>query len=52
VKLEYLYVDFGNSVGYMALPPPPPLQPENVSLKTNIVRLGVDYHFNGPVAKY
>ncbi len=51
-KLEYLYVDFGNSVGYTALPPPPPLQPENVSLKSNIVRLGVDYHFNGPVAKY
>jgi outer membrane immunogenic protein len=45
VKLEYLYVDFGNSVGYTALPPPPPLQPENVSLKTNVVRLGVDYHF-------
>lgn len=49
-KLEYLYVDFGNSVGYTALPPPPPLQPENVSLKFNVIRLGVDYHFNGPVA--
>jgi outer membrane immunogenic protein len=49
-KLEYLYVDFGTSVGYTALPPPPPLQPENVSLKFNVVRLGVDYHFKLPVA--
>lgn len=48
-KLEYLYVDFGTSVGYTAFPPPPPLQPENVSLKFNVIRFGIDYHFNGPI---
>lgn len=49
VKLEYLYVDFGTSVGYRILPPPL-AEPEDVSLKFNVVRLGIDYHFNGPVA--
>jgi outer membrane immunogenic protein len=47
VKLEYLYVDFGNRVGYTALPPPPPLQPENVFLNSNIVRVGLNYKFFG-----
>jgi outer membrane immunogenic protein len=47
VKLEYLYVDFGNRVGYTALPPPPPLQPENVFLNSNIVRAGLNYKFFG-----
>jgi outer membrane immunogenic protein len=51
VKLEYLYTDFGNHVGYTALPPPPPpLQPEDVYFNSNIVRAGLDYHFSGPVA--
>jgi outer membrane immunogenic protein len=50
VKLEYLYTDFGNHVGYAALPPPPPLQPEDVYLNSNIVRAGIDYHFSGPIA--
>lgn len=48
VKLEYLYVDFGNRVGYTAFPPPPPLQPESVYLNSNIVRAGVNYKFFGP----
>jgi outer membrane immunogenic protein len=48
VKLEYLYVDFGTRVGYTALPPPPPLQPENVYLNSNIVRAGLNYQFFGP----
>lgn len=47
-KLEYLYVDFGNRAGYTAFPPPPPLQPENVFLNSNIVRAGLNYEFNGP----
>jgi outer membrane immunogenic protein len=49
VKLEYLYTDFGNHVGYTAFPPPP-LEPEDVYLNSNIVRAGLDYHFSGPVA--
>jgi outer membrane immunogenic protein len=48
VKLEYLYVDFGNRVGYAALPPPPPLQPESVFLQSNIVRVGLNYKVFGP----
>lgn len=47
-KLEYLYVDFGTRVGYTAFPPPPPLQPENVFLNSNIVRAGLNYTFSGP----
>lgn len=47
-KIEYLYTDFGNRAGYTAFPPPPPLQPEDVSLNANIVRAGLDYHFSGP----
>jgi len=45
LKVEYLYVDFGNRVGYTAFPPPPPLQPENVFLNSNIVRVGLNYKF-------
>jgi outer membrane immunogenic protein len=48
VKLEYLYVDFGNRAGYTAFPPPPPLQPENVYLNSNIVRVALNYKFFGP----
>jgi outer membrane immunogenic protein len=44
VKLEYLYTDFGSHIGYTAFPPPP-VQPEDVYLNSNIVRAGLDYHF-------
>lgn len=50
VKLEYLYTDFGNQIGYTLFPPPPPKEPEDVYLNANIVRAGIDYHFSGPVA--
>jgi outer membrane immunogenic protein len=49
-KLEYLYTDFGTANGYTCVvcTPFPPTK-ELVFLNSNIVRLGVDYHFGGPV---
>jgi len=47
-KLEYLYIDFGNHVGYAIVTPSQ--QPEDVYLNANIVRAGINYHFSGPVA--
>jgi len=49
-KLEYLYIDFGNHVGYTLFGAAPATQPEDVYLNDNIVRAGIDYHFSGPVA--
>jgi outer membrane immunogenic protein len=42
VKLEYLYMDFGNPAVFTAIPP----NPEHVSTKLNVVRVGLNYHFN------
>jgi outer membrane immunogenic protein len=42
VKLEYLYMDFGNPAIFTAIPP----NPEHVSTKLNVVRVGLNYHFN------
>ena len=48
-KLEYLYVDLGKSRLFYVLPG----IPETVGFTTNIVRVGVNYSFGGPVvAKY
>jgi outer membrane immunogenic protein len=48
-KLEYLYVDLGKSHVFDILPG----VPETVSFTANIVRVGVNYSFSGPVvAKY
>jgi outer membrane immunogenic protein len=61
VKAEYLYVDLGRvsttSTNLTAFPPPIPF-PTNVfthsiDLRSNIVRVGLNYKFGGPVvAKY
>jgi len=48
VKLEYLYTDFGNRIGYMLFFPPLANEPEDVYLNANIVRVGLNYHFGGP----
>jgi outer membrane immunogenic protein len=48
-KLEYLYADFGTHTSYT------PIIPVNVTERVNIVRAGINYHFNwgGPVvARY
>jgi outer membrane immunogenic protein len=52
VKLEYLYTDFGRENGYTCVvcTPFPPTK-ELVYLNSNIIRLGVDYHFGGPIAR-
>jgi outer membrane immunogenic protein len=42
VKLEYLHVDFGNPAVFTAIPP----NPEHVSTTADIVRVGLNYHFN------
>ena len=42
VKLEYLHVDLGNPAVFSAVPP----QPEHVSTHFDVVRLGLNYHFN------
>jgi outer membrane immunogenic protein len=42
VKLEYLHVDLGNPAVFAALPP----NPEHVSTHFDVVRLGLNYHFN------
>lgn len=49
-KLEYLYTDFGTKNGYTCVvcTPFPPTK-ELVFLNANVVRLGIDYHFSGPV---
>ena len=48
-KLEYLYVDLGKSHLFDVVPG----LPETVGLTANIVRVGVNYSFAGPVvAKY
>jgi outer membrane immunogenic protein len=48
-KLEYLYVDLGKSHLFDILP----TTPETVSFTANIVRVGVNYSFGGPVvARY
>jgi outer membrane immunogenic protein len=48
-KFEYLYVDLGKKQLFYVVP----TVPETVSFTANIVRVGVNYHFNGPVvAKY
>jgi outer membrane immunogenic protein len=48
VKLEYLYVDLGDPAVFSAIPP----IPEHVSTTADVVRVGLDYHFNAfaPVA--
>jgi outer membrane immunogenic protein len=60
-KLEYLYVDLGtasynvpcsNGVAFCLQTPPPTYQTD-LRVRDNIVRVGVNYHFGGPVvAKY
>jgi outer membrane immunogenic protein len=60
IKAEYLYVDLGKA-GYnnvcitavcAAFAPPPSYQTD-LRVRENIVRVGVNYHFGGPiVAKY
>jgi opacity protein-like surface antigen len=42
VKLEYLYMDLGDPTVFTAIPP----NPEHVSTKLNVVRVGLNYHFN------
>jgi outer membrane immunogenic protein len=44
VKLEYLHIDFGDPAIFTALPP----NPEHVSTTADVVRVGLDYHFNTP----
>ena len=54
VKGEYLYVDI-QGPGYTQTTPALALSTINTShgLRENIVRVGINYHFNGPVvAKY
>lgn len=59
IKLEYLYVDLGGKNNYTVIAPGPIVEAERVSLRENIVRLGLNYKFGdggwgkGPVsAKY
>jgi outer membrane immunogenic protein len=55
VKGEYLYLDFGNLNGVGVLTPPSAgfTYTNSTHLTANIARVGVNYHFNGPVvAKY
>ncbi len=48
-KLEYLYVDLGKAQLFYVVPG----VPETVSFTANIVRVGLNYHFNAPVvARY
>jgi outer membrane immunogenic protein len=49
VKLEYLYVDLGkHNIYYVE-----PNIPEQVGFTANLIRVGVNYRFGGPVvAKY
>ncbi len=60
-KAEYLYVDLGrasttstNLVGFAGTTPyPSNVYTHSVDLKSNIVRVGVNYKFGGPVvARY
>jgi outer membrane immunogenic protein len=56
-KVEYLYSDFGKqSVSAPVLPgtaPIPGIITQDVDLKTNTVRGGLNYHFGGPpIARY
>lgn len=46
VKLEYLYVDFGDKANYHTVGTN---VPENVLLRSNIVRVGLNYKFGGPI---
>jgi outer membrane immunogenic protein len=50
-KLEYLYMDFGTN--NYAFPDAPPLAPgtitQSLHLTSNVVRVGVNYHFGAPV---
>ncbi len=61
LKAEYLYVDLGsvsatstNLVGFAGTTPfPSNVYTHSVDLKSNIVRVGVNYKFGGPVvARY
>jgi outer membrane immunogenic protein len=56
VKGEYLYVDFGTVAGTGVLTPASPIAgltyTNSTRLTANIARLGVNYHFDGPIAKY
>jgi outer membrane immunogenic protein len=48
-KLEYLYVDLGKTVYFNIVPS----VPETVGITTNIIRVGINYRFGGPVvARY
>jgi len=57
-KLEYLYIDFGNVSGTVLTPIVSPsggfvIKAYNSHITDNILRVGVNYHFAGPVvAKY
>ena len=42
VRAEYLHIDLGNPAVFTALPP----NPEHVSTTAEVVRVGLDYHFN------
>lgn len=44
IKLEYLHVELGTEGIFSAVPP----QPEHVSTSAEILRAGVNYHFNPP----
>jgi outer membrane immunogenic protein len=44
VKLEYLHVDLGDPAVFTAIPP----NPEHVSTRFDVVRVGISYYFNGP----
>jgi outer membrane immunogenic protein len=49
-RAEYLYADFGTSASLLSLPPPaaiPTVINHNDRLTQNILRLGVNYKFNG-----
>jgi outer membrane immunogenic protein len=62
LKAEYLYVDLGRSsvnstnlfsTGLFGGPSPTNVYTHSVDLKSNIVRVGVNYKFGGPVvARY
>jgi outer membrane immunogenic protein len=48
VRLEYLHVDLGNPGVFTALPP----NTEHVSTTAEVVRAGLDYHFNWTGSTY
>jgi outer membrane immunogenic protein len=48
VKLEYLYVGLQNA-SYFDVPPPVVFARTGVPISDNIVRVGLNYRFGGPI---